>query len=141
MMLVRIKNATPSMVSLGRGPRVGFHQNILCKPQKAVWTMALVLLTHPHVAPEEDGKVHPWRVTCECPSPEAQAHQMLTLAIVYKAFSFPHTFPECLNEDLGRWPHKLVAVAPGSTFASSAFPLSQSLGSPPTAARNHKHLC
>lgn len=88
-MLVRIKNVTPLQGFFG-GPRVGFHQNIFCEPQKAVWAMAahwlmhcsfwpeeglsLVLLTHPHVAPEEDGKVHPWRVTCECPSPEARAH-------------------------------------------------------------------
>lgn len=87
-MLVRTKNATPLQGFFG-GPRVGFPQNILCEPQKAVWPMAahwllccsfwpkgltLVLLTHPHMAPEEDGKVRPWRVTYECPSPEAQAH-------------------------------------------------------------------
>lgn len=28
------------------------------------------------------------------------------------------------REDLGRWPHKLVTVTPGSTSATSAFPLS-----------------
>lgn len=76
--------------SLG-DPKKGFHQNILCEPQKAVWAMAeywllhcsfwwpeeglaLVLWTHPPVASEVDRKVCPWRVTYECSSPEAQVH-------------------------------------------------------------------
>lgn len=107
-------------------PRVGFLQNILCQPEKAVWAVPEHCLLHlsswwPDEGPAlACGLTHMWPQRevvkrHECPGPKTQAHWILIHMAIYKTFSslFP-TFPECPHEDLSCWPKELLIAPPGS---------------------------